>query len=151
VPSAQITWKMIGFPRRSAPEAGSAGGVGSVDADQYHLRDYRISPPHLFCTFRIDWPVVRQVTLLLWSIFLLGVCSQFALVSHFGLLFSLLRIPREREFSICLNQWSDYTLLSSDDPSVGADQLRHVQKGCLKRRRDDLRSDGSRTESTHKR
>ncbi|TFK92385.1 hypothetical protein K466DRAFT_480676, partial [Polyporus arcularius HHB13444] len=44
----------------------------------------------------------------------------------------------------------DGTVWSAAAEKVHADQLAHVKKGCLARPRDDVRSDGSRIEGSHK-
>ncbi|KAI0685312.1 hypothetical protein C8T65DRAFT_592488, partial [Cerioporus squamosus] len=58
---------------------------------------------------------------------------------------------QERRLVLAYEKWvEDGTVWSAAAEKVHADQLAHVQKGCLARPRDDIPSDGSRIEASHK-
>ncbi|KAI0686377.1 hypothetical protein C8T65DRAFT_591216, partial [Cerioporus squamosus] len=58
---------------------------------------------------------------------------------------------QERRLVAAYEKWvKDGTVWSAAAEKVHADQLAHVKKGCLARPRDDVPSDGSRIEASHK-
>ncbi|EKM49144.1 uncharacterized protein PHACADRAFT_107413 [Phanerochaete carnosa HHB-10118-sp] len=57
---------------------------------------------------------------------------------------------QERRLVMMYSRFEEKGVWSAAAAKVHADQLRHVRKGCLTRPRNDLRSDGSRIEGTHK-
>ncbi|KAI0720548.1 hypothetical protein C8T65DRAFT_567509, partial [Cerioporus squamosus] len=58
---------------------------------------------------------------------------------------------QERRLILAYEKWvEDGSVWSAAAEKVHADQLAHVKKGCLARPRDDIPSDGSRIEGSHK-
>ncbi|KAJ3966232.1 hypothetical protein EV361DRAFT_809407, partial [Lentinula raphanica] len=47
-------------------------------------------------------------------------------------------------------KWADKNIWNASGASVHTEQMKHVRNGCLTRTRQDIRSDGSRIENSHK-
>ncbi|KAI6009042.1 Septin-domain-containing protein [Pisolithus marmoratus] len=61
------------------------------------------------------------------------------------------RLEQEEWLIAAYDKWSESgTVWSAASLKVHQEQLKHIQKGCLERRRQDILSDGSRIEGCHK-
>ncbi|KAJ8596101.1 hypothetical protein M405DRAFT_929054, partial [Rhizopogon salebrosus TDB-379] len=61
------------------------------------------------------------------------------------------RNEQETRLTFAFEKWScEGTVWSAGARRVHEEQLKHVQKGCLERPRQDIRTDGSRVEGSHK-
>ncbi|KAM6489712.1 hypothetical protein JOM56_014735, partial [Amanita muscaria] len=60
------------------------------------------------------------------------------------------RHEQESRLERMFAKWAAEGVWSAAGQKVHLEQLKHVRKGCLERTRDDVRSDGSRIEASHK-
>ncbi|KAG2091336.1 uncharacterized protein F5147DRAFT_643230 [Suillus discolor] len=60
------------------------------------------------------------------------------------------RGEQEQHLVAVFDKWAEKGVWSAAAQKVHQEQLKHVRKGCLKRSDQDIRSDGSRIEGTHK-